>query len=259
MPMAASNTQSLRRIERCHTNGLVKWHANGLAHEGDRIDHVQIGTGQGAVSQTQGAIRTGYCAAIEGQFGKIRVGLRYGISNKEDSPIGRFGAQRDPDGRRVNMNAISNQPDMNDSSMPGRADHAKFAIAQLAHRIEQMRRHADPGSKRGGSLIEASIGMPQTDHNLGLDHSRDLCRSDGFRGDDDQQIRQGSAGGDQACQITIIHRPDQRRVMRALASLREMRTFQMQADKTGHSLLGGTVARRDGCDIDCHDIGDLRG
>ena len=47
-----------------------------------------------------------------------------------------------------------------------------------------------------------------------------------------------------AC-VGIVHRPDQRRVVRALAGYRQMRAFEMQAEEARHVLSRGLAPGRD--------------
>ena len=71
----------------------------------------------------------------------------------------------------------------------------------------------------------------------------------------DDQIGQRRTGRDETGKVAVIHRADQGRIMGPLAGQGKMRAFQMQADKSGHRLLGGTMASRDGGNIDRDRVG----
>ena len=66
------------------------------------------------------------------------------------------------------------------------------------------------------------------------------------------------ARGDQRRQVGFGHRPDQRRVVRALAGDREVRAFEMQAEEARHLLPRRLDAGGDGRSRDLRRVGDQR-
>ena len=58
--------------------------------------------------------------------------------------------------------------------------------------------------------------------------------------------RQGSGSLEHQREIGVRHRPDQCRIMGALAAQRQMRSFEMQTEKTGDGALCGQLASLDG-------------
>ena len=203
-------------------------------HEADGRDHVEIGAGQRAVGQPQAAVLAVDGAAIERERCHIGADRRHRVAHQEDFCRAALGAQRNGDGRRVDMDAVGDQAGRQRCGVDRRARHSRFAVADLAHRVEQMRDHSRAGLSRSRGEAVARIGMAEADDDASPGERFDPPRLDGLRCNGRQQHRQSLPRRDQRVLVGIVHRPDQRRIMRALPAHRQMRPFQMQAEETRH-------------------------
>jgi len=156
------------------------------------------------------------------------------------------------------MNAVGDQAGMHSLAVQHRTDDTGLAIAELAHGIEQMGRHAGPGLEGGHGLIVAGVGMANADNCTRRREPGDLCGRHGFGGYGAEQVGQGRGGRTETLKVCRVHRTDQRRVMRSLAGQGQMRPFQMQSDEAGDAFGRGGNAGTDGLDIDLGCIGNQR-
>ena len=157
------------------------------------------------------------------------------------------------------MDAVGDQAGMHGLAIQHRAHDARLAIAELAHGIEQMRGHAGPGIEGGHGLFVAGVGMADADNGASSGEPGDLFGRHRLGGHGAKQVGQRCSRSAKALEIGLIHRTDERRIMRALAGQSQMRPFQMQADKAGHARIGCRHACGDGLDIDLGRVGDQRG
>ena len=88
--------------------------------------------------------------------------------------------------------------------------------------------------------------MAQADDDPGAGKGCDLLRRYRFRRHRRQQHGHTLARLDQRCLIRLAHRPDQLRIMRALAADRQMRPLQMQAEEPRYPHVGRPCAGSDG-------------
>ena len=72
------------------------------------------------------------------------------------------------------------------------AGDARFAVADLALRVEQVRDHGRARLNRGLHRSVAGIGMADAHNDSGLGEPGNLFRTNGFRGNGNQEIRQAS-------------------------------------------------------------------
>ena len=117
------------------------------------------------------------------------------------------------------MDAVGDQPGRQRADVERRADQARLAVADLAHRVEQMRDHRGAGLGMAARRRVAGVGMAEADDDAG---ARPAPRS--ARGVTDSGATVVSSTGrlparrDQRRLVGLGHRPDQRRIMRALAA-----------------------------------------
>ena len=86
--------------------------------------------------------------------------------------------------------------------------------------------------------------MTEADHHARRGKRADALVAHRFRRDGGKQHRHKGAGSDQRRLVGVAHRPDQLRVVRALAGDRQMRPFEMQPEKSRNLL-----ARSLGADV----------
>ncbi len=76
--------------------------------------------------------------------------------------------------------------------------------------------------------------MADADDDAGGREPRNLGGGHRLGGDCRQQMRQLPPCGDQGIEVGLVHRPDQRRVVRTLPGETQMRTLEMETEETGH-------------------------
>ena len=103
-----------------------------------------------------------------------------------------------------------------------------------------------PGSLVGDAGLVIRIGMAEGHQHAGFGQAVDLSPGHVLGCDRHHQERQAPGGLDQQREVGIGHRPDQRRIMRALAGERQVRAFEVQPADPRHALCDRRRHRRDG-------------
>ena len=176
-------------------------------------------------------------AAVEGEALEVASRLRHRVGDEEYPAFAR--RQCDADGGGVDVDAVGDQPRVDARMIEHGPDEARIAVADLAHGIEQVRRHRGAGPERGGGDIVARIGVADADHDAGRDEPRDLLGRDGLGGDREQQVRQQPPRVLVAHEVALGHRPNVVRVVGALARNTQVRALEMKAEEAGDGPLRG--------------------
>ena len=136
-------------------------------HEADGRDHVEVGAGQRAVGKGQPSLAAVDGAAVQRERGHVGADRRHRVGDEEYPGRSALGAQRDRDGRRIDMDAVGDQPGPQRFRVDRGSDQARLAVADLAHRVEQMRDHGGAGFGRRRREAVGRVGMAEADDDAG--------------------------------------------------------------------------------------------
>ena len=215
-------------------------------HEADGRDHVEIGAGQRAVGQPQAAVLAVDGAAVERERCHVGADRRHRVGDQENLGRAALGAQRDGDGRRIDMDAVGDQPgrqrpvSIAAPASPG----SRLPIWLIA--LNRCVTMVAPASAAAAGEAVARVGMAEADDDAGPGERLDARGSTVSGATVVSSTGSRCARRDQRRLVGIVHRADQRRIMRALARHRQMRAFEMQAEEARHLSPRRLDAGRDG-------------
>ena len=156
------------------------------------------------------------------------------------------------------MHAVADQPGAEFPAFERGADKAGLAMAERAHRVEQMRDQTGACLGIGYRGPVTAVAVSKADMDAGFCQPRHLRAGNAFGGAGDDQRGQFRSRGDQRLEIGVVHRPDQVDGMRALAAGRQMRPFQMDAGEARNFRPGRLDARLDRIARHVARVGDQR-
>ncbi len=138
--------------------------ADGADHEADRGDHVEIGAGQRAVVECRlAAAARDRCGRCRRDRGEIGADGRHGVGDGKMRPgaaLARSAASMAP-GWTWKPSVI--RPHQTSCGLERRADQAGAAMAELAHRVEEMGDEAGAGREGVARHLVGCIGMADRD------------------------------------------------------------------------------------------------
>src|SRR5262245_33976032 len=119
-------------------------------YETDSRDHVEISASQRAVLEPEAAIGAPDHAAVQCERPHVGADRRHGVGDQEYPARTLLGSKRNSNSRWVDVDAVRDQPGMERIDVERCPGETRFAISDLAHRIENMRHYGCAGLRRGG-------------------------------------------------------------------------------------------------------------
>ncbi len=233
-----------------HCGGHGAGHADGCcqidSHHRRRIAHrrrhVETGAREGAVGGGAAATLGDDPLPAQHEFPPVPADRRHRVGDQRQ-PVGAFRRECDPQACRVHVMPVGDHAAPALPAVERRADCARLAAAELAHRVEQMGEAAHAFGQPGLYLGIACRRMPGGNHHAALGQRANRARRGKFRRESDQRAP-ALQRGEQADRRRIQH-SEPGGVVDAGPGGVEERPLDVDAKHARHP-------RRDG-GIDCRD------